>query len=37
MNSVYLDGFSLVEDEEGTFYLTFSFSNESFPVKFCLE
>jgi hypothetical protein len=37
MNSVYLDGFSLVDDEEGTFYLTFSFSNESFLVNFVLN
>jgi hypothetical protein len=37
MNSVYLDGFSLVEDEEGTFYLTFSYLERAFPNKFCLE
>jgi hypothetical protein len=35
-NSVYLDGFSL-GDEEAIFDLTFSFSNESFPVNFVLN
>ncbi|KAE8125207.1 hypothetical protein FH972_020040 [Carpinus fangiana] len=37
MNSVYLDGFSLVDDEERTFYLTFSFLNESYLVNFVLN
>ncbi|KAG6639641.1 hypothetical protein CIPAW_10G115000 [Carya illinoinensis] len=29
MYSLYLDGFSLVDDKEGTFYFTFDFSNKS--------
>jgi hypothetical protein len=37
MNSVYLDGFSLVDDEEGTFYFSYAFSKESFPVNFVLN
>jgi hypothetical protein len=32
MHSTYRDGLSLVDDKEGTFYLTFIFSNESFPT-----
>jgi hypothetical protein len=37
MNPVYLDGFSLVDDKEGTFYLTFSYLNESFRADFVLN
>ncbi|XP_059436884.1 G-type lectin S-receptor-like serine/threonine-protein kinase At1g11330 [Corylus avellana] len=37
MNSVYLNGFSLVDDQEGTFYFSYAFSNESFPVNFVLN
>ncbi|XP_059437188.1 G-type lectin S-receptor-like serine/threonine-protein kinase At1g11330 [Corylus avellana] len=37
MISVYLDGFNLVPDNDGTFYLSFSFSNDSFTTKFVLN
>jgi hypothetical protein len=37
MYSVYHDGFSLVDDKEGTFYFTFSYLNESFRKDFVLN
>jgi hypothetical protein len=37
MSSVFLDGFSVVDDKEGTFYLSFSFSGETFPTNFVLN
>jgi hypothetical protein len=37
MYSAYRDGFSLVEDKEGAFYLTFIFLNESFPTNYVLN
>jgi hypothetical protein len=37
MNYVYLDGFSLVDDKEGTFYFTFSYPKESFRKDFVLN
>ncbi|XP_059436890.1 G-type lectin S-receptor-like serine/threonine-protein kinase At1g11300 [Corylus avellana] len=37
MYSAYRDGFSLVDDKEGTFYITFTFWNESFPKHFVLN
>jgi hypothetical protein len=37
MYSSFLEGFSLVDDKEGTFYLTFSFSNESFRLNYLLN
>jgi hypothetical protein len=36
MYSVFRDGFTLVDDKEGTFYLTFLFE-PVFLDKFCLE
>ncbi|GLT65396.1 hypothetical protein SLA2020_378320 [Shorea laevis] len=35
-DSVYLDGFSLVDDKEGTFYLTYAFRT-SLPKNFVLN
>ncbi|KAF5475570.1 hypothetical protein F2P56_007364 [Juglans regia] len=37
MNSVFLDGFSLIDDQEGTFYFSFAFSNESELSNFALN
>ncbi|KAG7964095.1 hypothetical protein I3843_09G150900, partial [Carya illinoinensis] len=37
MNSVFLDGFSLTDDQEGTFYVSFAFSNESILSNFVLN
>ncbi|XP_041025862.1 G-type lectin S-receptor-like serine/threonine-protein kinase At1g11330 [Juglans microcarpa x Juglans regia] len=37
MNSVFLDGFSLIDDQEGTFYFSFAFSNESILSNFVLN
>ncbi|KAB1199481.1 hypothetical protein CJ030_MR0G022774 [Morella rubra] len=37
MNSVYLDGFALVDDKEGTYYLDFAFSNDSVISNFVLK
>ena len=37
MGSVYLDGFSLVDDHEGTSYLSFDFTNKSFLSNFDLN
>ncbi|KAB1223052.1 hypothetical protein CJ030_MR2G022345 [Morella rubra] len=37
MNSVYLDGFILTDDEEGTYSLRFSFSNDSVISNFVLK
>jgi hypothetical protein len=37
MYSVYRDGFTLVDDKEGTFYLSFSFSNDTFPYTYVLS
>ncbi|KAG6642666.1 hypothetical protein CIPAW_09G155900 [Carya illinoinensis] len=37
MDSVFLDGFRLTGDQEGTFYLTFAFSNESILYNFVLN
>jgi hypothetical protein len=35
--SAYRDGFSVVDDKDGTFYLTFSHSNDSFPINYVLN
>ncbi|XP_062160839.1 G-type lectin S-receptor-like serine/threonine-protein kinase At1g11330 isoform X2 [Alnus glutinosa] len=37
MHSSYLNGFSLKDDKEGTFSLTFSYSSIPFPTKFVLN
>ncbi|XP_059436887.1 G-type lectin S-receptor-like serine/threonine-protein kinase At1g11330 [Corylus avellana] len=37
MYTTYLDGFSLVDDKEGTFYLTFTLLNEPFPKHYVLN
>ncbi|XP_062161867.1 G-type lectin S-receptor-like serine/threonine-protein kinase At1g11330 [Alnus glutinosa] len=37
MNYVYLDGFRLVDDKEGTFSCTFSISNKSFRLNYVLN
>ncbi|KAF5475569.1 hypothetical protein F2P56_007363 [Juglans regia] len=37
MDSVFLDGFSLIDDQEGTFYFSFAFSNESILYNFVLN
>ncbi|XP_059437183.1 G-type lectin S-receptor-like serine/threonine-protein kinase At1g11330 isoform X2 [Corylus avellana] len=37
MYSVYRDGVTLVPDNDGTFYFSFSFSNESFTTQFVLN
>ncbi|XP_042946847.1 G-type lectin S-receptor-like serine/threonine-protein kinase At1g11330 isoform X2 [Carya illinoinensis] len=37
MYSVYLDGFSLVDDNEGTFYFTYDFSNNSMLSHYTLS
>ncbi|KAF5472071.1 hypothetical protein F2P56_008817 [Juglans regia] len=37
MYSLYLDGFSLVDDKEGTFYFTFDFSNKSMLSHYTLS
>ncbi|XP_059437185.1 G-type lectin S-receptor-like serine/threonine-protein kinase At1g11330 [Corylus avellana] len=37
MYSVFHDGFSLVDDKEGTIYLSFSSSNDSFPYTYVLN
>ncbi|XP_041025861.1 G-type lectin S-receptor-like serine/threonine-protein kinase At1g11330 [Juglans microcarpa x Juglans regia] len=37
MDSVFLDGFSLIDDQEGTFYFSFAFSNDSILSNFVLN
>jgi hypothetical protein len=37
MNTVFLEGYSLVDDKEGTFYFTFSNSNKSFRLDYVLN